>query len=238
MLRQEDAMIIKSKKLIPIITLFMIMILPAVAIAGKHVVVIDPAHGGSDRGVKLSMSLYEKDVTLTIAKLVKENLSGVQDITLKLTRSDDTNVSPATRKKIAVEAGADLFVSIHVNAGFGLDAKGYEIYYPVADMPSAEKINSGEILKDMNQTERLNSSVIFAQIIRKNMEKIFPREGRGLRNAPIFVLQSMTMPGVLLETGFATNLENKKKLKDKKVDKAIADAISESIKKYFSTGGK
>ena len=231
-------MIIKSKKLIPIVTLFMILILPSVAIAGKHVVVIDPAHGGSDRGVKLSMSLYEKDVTLDIAKLVKENLSGIQDITLKLTRSDDTNVSPATRKKIAGEAGADLFVSIHVNAGFGLDAKGYEIYYPVADMPSAEKSNSGEILKDMNQTERLNSSVIFAQIIRENMEKIFPREGRGLRNAPVFVLQSMTTPGVLLETGFATNLENKKKLKDKEVDKAIADAISESIKKYFSTGGK
>jgi len=66
-------MIIKSKKLIPIVTLFMILILPSVAIAGKHVVVIDPAHGGSDRGVKLSMSLYEKDVTLDIAKLVKEN---------------------------------------------------------------------------------------------------------------------------------------------------------------------
>ena len=89
----------------------------------------------------------------------------------------------------------------------------------------------------MTQTRRLNNCVRFAQIVQKNMGKVFPREGRGLINAPVLVLQSLTAPAVLLEMGFATNLENKKKLRDKKIQQAVADALTKSIKKYFSTDG-
>lgn len=230
-------MIAESKRLMRVVILFMLLIFPVSAAAAKHVMVIDPGHGGSDTGVKLSKSVYEKDVTLAIAKLVRENLSGANDIDVRLTRLDDRDVSPANRKKIAGKSDADLFISLHVNAGFGLKAKGYEIYYPIADIPSAKKSSSGEILKDMTQTRRLNNCVRFAQIVQKNMGKVFPREGRGLINAPVLVLQSLTAPAVLLEMGFATNLENKKKLRDKKIQQAVADALTKSIKKYFSTDG-
>jgi len=67
------------------------------------------------------------------------------------------------------------------------------------------------------------------------MTKVFPREGRGLRNAPVLVLQSLSTPAVLLEIGFATNPENKTKLKDKKIQKAVADALTRSIKNTFRT---
>ena len=231
-------MIVKSKRLTGVVILFILLIFPVSVAAAKYVVVIDPGHGGSDMGVKLSKNIYEKDVTLAIAKLVRKNLSGANGIDVKLTRSDDKNVSPANRRKLAGKSDANLFISLHVNAGFGLKARGYEIYYPAASVPSVKKSNSGEILKDMKQTRRLNSCVRFAQIVQKNMGKVFPREGRGLINAPVLVLQSMTAPAILLEMGFATNLENKKKLKDKKVQQAVADALSKSIKKYFSTDGK
>ncbi len=230
-------MIVKSKRLIRVLILFMLLIFPISTAAAKQVVVIDPGHGGSNTGVKLSKSVYEKDVTLSIAKLVRKNLSGSDGIEVRLTRLDDKDVSPENRRKLAGKSNADLFISLHVNAGFGLNAKGYEIYYPVSDVPSVKKSNSGEILKDMNQTKRLNNCVRFAQILQKDMGRVFPREGRGLRNAPVLVLQSMTAPAVLLEMGFATNLENKKKLRDKKIQQAVADALTKSIKKYFSTDG-
>jgi len=230
-------MVAESKKLTCVVILFMLLIFPVSAAAAKHVVVIDPGHGGSDMGVTLSRSVHEKDVTLTIARLVRENLSRVYDIKARLTRLDDRDVSTTNRRKLVERSKADLFISLHVNAGFGMNAKGYEIYYPVSDVPSAKKGSSGEILKDMTQTNRLNSCVRFAQIVQKNMGRVLPREGRGLINEPVLVLQPMAAPSILLEMGFATNPENKKKLKDKKFQKAVADALTKSINEYFSTGG-
>jgi len=230
-------MIAESKRLMRVVILFMLLIFPVSAAAAKHVVVIDPGHGGSDMGVTLSRSVHEKDVTLAVARLVRENLSRVNDIKIRLTRLDDRDVSTTNRKKLVERSNADLFISLHVNAGFGLNAKGYEIYYPVSDIPSAKKSSSGEILKDMNQTRYLNSCVRFAQIVQKNMGRVLPREGRGLINAPVLVLQSVEAPAVLLEIGFATNIENKNKLKDKEFQKVVADALTKSIKEYFSTGG-
>ena len=118
-------MITESKRLMRVVILFMLLIFPVSAAAAKHMLVIDTGHGGSDTVVKLSKSVYEKDVTLAIAKLVRENLSGANDIDVRLTRLDDRDVSPANRKKIAGKSDADLFISLHVNAGFGLKAKGY-----------------------------------------------------------------------------------------------------------------
>ena len=230
-------MITESKRLIHAAVLFMLLVFPLSAAAAGHVVVIDPGHGAGNMGVTLSRSVHEKDVTLAVARLVKKSLSGVSNIRIRLTRLDDRDVSMANRKKIVERSNADLFISLHVNAGFGQNAEGYEIYYLGSTVPSAKKSNSGEILKDMEQTRRLNNSVRFAQMVQKNVGRVFPRKGRGLRNAPVLVLQSLTAPAVLLEAGFATNLEDKKKLKDEKIQKDIADALTKSIKEYFSTGG-
>jgi N-acetylmuramoyl-L-alanine amidase len=207
------------------------------ATAAGHVLVIDPAHGGKDTGVKLSRTVTEKDVTLAIARLMKENLSNTGNIQVRLTRSDDRDVSAAERKKILEGANAELFISIHVNAGFGQKAEGYEIYYLGSTIPSAQKDNSGEILKDMEQTIRLNNSVLFAQIVQKKMEGVFPRKGRGLRDAPVYLLQSLTTPAILLEVVFATHPEDRKKLKDTKVQNSVAGALIRSVKEYFVTGG-
>ncbi|MDD5723180.1 MAG: N-acetylmuramoyl-L-alanine amidase [Syntrophales bacterium] len=210
---------------------------PLSAAARGHVLVIDPAHGGKDTGVKLSRTVYEKDVTLAVATLVKKALSNVDDIKVRLTRSDDRDVSLAQRKKILEGSDADLFVSLHVNAGFGQKAEGYEVYYLGATIPSAQNDNSGEILKDMEQTERLNNSVLLAQIVHKEIGIVFPRQGRGLRDAPVLLLQSLTTPAILLEVGFSTDIEGRKKLKDTEIQKSVADALAKSAKKYFSTGG-
>ncbi|MBW2648994.1 MAG: N-acetylmuramoyl-L-alanine amidase, partial [Deltaproteobacteria bacterium] len=121
-------MIAESKRLTRVVILFMLLIFPVSAGAAKYVVVIDPGHGGSDMGVTLSRSVHEKDVTLAVARLVKKSLSGVNNIRIRLTRLDDRDVSMANRKKLVERSNADLFISLHVNAGFGQNAEGYEIY--------------------------------------------------------------------------------------------------------------
>ena len=213
------------------------LVLPVSAGAAEHVLVIDPAHGGTDTGVKLSRNVHEKDVTLTIAKQLKENLSGSDDITVRLTRSDDSDTSTAMRKTIIQQSHADLAVSIHVNAGFGQQAEGYEVYYNGHAVPSLRGNNTGEIVSDMEQTQRFNNSVLFAQIIQKNMRQVFPRKGRGLREAPVHLLQSLTVPAILLEVGFSTEIKERKQLRDQEVQKAIASALTQSVKEYFSAGG-
>ena len=79
----------------------------------------------------------------------------------------------------------------------------------------------------------LNDSVRFAQVIQRNMEHVFPRKGRGLRDAPMPILSDLTMTAAVLEMGFATNMDDRKKIMDEKTQQAIAQALSKSIRDFF-----
>lgn len=219
------------------ITFFVLSVILIFPISGalaknSHFVVVDPAHGGQDKGVRLSEKVSEKDVTLTIARLLKKNLDKSKNIKVLLTRTNDKDVSISDRVKIAQKAGTDLFVSLHVNAGFGRQSSGFEVYFPGFNSP-AVKNSSNEILKDMVTTQYLNESVKIAQIIQKNMGKIFPRKDRGLRSAPVLVLEDLAVPAIVLEIGFATNTKDKKKLLDDTTQKSIATALAKSIREFF-----
>ncbi len=211
-----------------------ILIFPMSGASAKnsHLVVVDPAHGDRDKGVRLSEKVFEKDITLTIARLLKKNLDKSKNIKVLLTRTSDKDVSISNRIKIAKKTGTDLFVSLHVNAGFGRQSSGFEVYFPGFNSP-AGKNGSNEILKDMVTTQYLNESVKIAQLIQKNMGKIFPRKDRGLRSAPVLILEDLTVPAIVLEIGFATNTKDKKKLLDGATQKAIATALAKSIKEFF-----
>jgi N-acetylmuramoyl-L-alanine amidase len=123
-----------------------------------------------------------------------------------------------------------------VNAGFSKNSSGYEIYFPGFKPPSGKKNNSDEIVKDMVRTQYLNESVRFSRLLQKNLEKVFPRKGRGLRDAPI-PIQDLSVPGVVIEMGFATNPKDRKALADAKVQAEIAEAVAESAREFFR-GGK
>src|SRR5450759_4179197 len=95
----------------------------------KHLVVIDPAHGGQDVGVKLTDKTSEKEITLAIALAMQKELAGENNIEVVLTRNSDTNVTIKERKANISKIKPELFLSLHVNAGFGKEAKGFELYY-------------------------------------------------------------------------------------------------------------
>jgi N-acetylmuramoyl-L-alanine amidase len=200
---------------------------------GKHVVIIDPSHGGKDFGVKLSDKDYEKDISFAISSALKKELDKVGNIHVELTRSSDKLVPSSERKKIATSTRGELFVSIHINAGFGRNSTGYEVYFPGFMGAQTEQSNSKEILKDMARNKYLNDSVRLAQLIQKNMDSVFPRKSRGIRDASIPVLEGLSIPAVVVEIGFATNPEDRKKMVDGKTQSAVAHALYQSIKDFF-----
>src|ERR1035437_9932442 len=209
----------------------------------KHLVVIDPAHGGQDVGVKLTDKIGEKEITLAIALAMQKELAGENNIEVVLTRNSDTNVTIEERKanisKIKPERKAniskikpELFLSLHVNAGFGKEAKGFELYYP-GFKELQENKKAAKISPKNKKNKYLNNSVRLANFIQKNMDTLFPRKGRGLREADVPIMEGMTIPALVVEIGFATNPEEKKKLLSGNTQTEIAKALAKSIILFY-----
>jgi len=228
-----------SMKGIALLTILVILFAPSsllMAQSGqpKRLVIIDAAHGGADGGVIVTDKVREKQVTLALSQLLQKELAKDPDIQVKMTRTSDKAVSIDERRKIANAAPAGaLFISLHVNAGFGKNATGYEIYFPGFKTAPGDKDGSKAILKDMVKNKSLNDSVRFAQVLQRNMEKVFSRKGRGLRDAPMMILNDLTLAAVVLEMGFATNVDDRKKIMDEKTQQDIVEALSKSIREFF-----
>lgn len=198
----------------------------------RYTVLIDPAHGGEEPGV-VSDRLREKDLTMNLALLIREEAQQKANFNVRLTRSEDRSMTMAERRKAAVALKPDCLLSLHVNAGFGKKATGYEVYFPGYRQTIAGGDGSEAILKDMEKNRYLNDSVRLAQAIQSGLENVFPRQGRGLRDAPSALLEGLTIPGVIVEIGFATHPEDRKKLTDEKTQRAVARALVAGLWKYF-----
>jgi N-acetylmuramoyl-L-alanine amidase len=198
----------------------------------RYTVLIDPGHGGEDAGV-VADSLKEKDLTLSLASLIQQEAKNSENFQVQLTRVADRTMTVADRLRRAAEVKPDCLISLHYNAGFGKKATGYEVYFPGFKQPPAEGKDSSPILKDMVQNRYLNDSVRLAQHIQTALETVFPRKGRGLREAPSPLLDRMTIPGLVVEIGFLTTPEERKKLSDEETRRALARALLKGLRAYF-----
>lgn len=201
--------------------------------AAGNRVVIDPGHGGGDRGVQLSRNVFEKDVTLAIARQIEAQLAADQAITVVLTRSNDQALSLDARRNAIRMSNADLLLSLHVNAGFGMRASGYEIYVATPGTLLRQGEGRQAVIDDMLRTTYLNNSIRFSNIADAELARLFPRDGRGLRFAPLAIMQDLPLSGVLIELGFASNVRNRDQLLETKTQEAIAERLAESIRQYF-----
>jgi len=209
------------------------IVLFAREVQGAPLVFLDPAHGGGEKGVKLQENIFEKDITLAVAQKIRQKLADSGKVRIELTRTSDQAVPVSERVKKAESARADLFISLHVNAGFGRNARGFEVYFPGFRGSSSKGDGSSEIVRDMVRTQYLNESIKFGRILLKEMETVYPRRDRGLREAPIRILRDLTIPAVLLEMGFATESRDRKELLEPVRQKAVAEAIAKSILEYL-----
>ena len=225
--------LIKAICFLPV--LFLYCLLPVTGAAAEpkmHVVLIDPAHGGEDKGV-VSDKLREKDVTLKIALLIRQEAQKGGDLKVQLTRDSDRGATLAERVEAVARVKPDCLLSLHVNAGFGKKAAGYEVYFPGFQQTVAKGGDSAAILKDMEKNKHLNDSVRLAQRIQAGLDKVFPRKGRGLRDAPSPLLNGLSVPGLVVELGFATNLEERKLLTEEETQLAVARALLKGLQGYF-----
>lgn len=199
----------------------------------KKIILIDPAHGGKDQGLKLSDDVFEKDITLTVALSIKKVLARENNMELYLTRETDKEVDIDDRKDIIKKIKPDFFLSLHINGGFGKEASGFEIYYPEFSEDAfkgkkAEKENTAQL-----RNKCQNDSLKMAKIIQENMNALFPRKGRGLRKADMPVIDGLLVSAVSVEMGFATNPEDRKKLLAVNTQTEIARALANSIKSFY-----
>jgi N-acetylmuramoyl-L-alanine amidase len=224
------------QRVVIVLLMFPFMLVSTISMAqtsnGKKQIIVDAGHGGTDTGVKLSDKYYEKDITLSIATMLKKELEKSGNIQVLLTRISDKNISLSERMKAITTSNSYVFVGIHVNGGYGKESSGYELYFPGFASVTAGQVNSREILEDMAKNKYLNDSVRLAQLIQRNLETVFPRKSRGLRNAPLVIFKGLQTSAVVVEIGFAGNQEDKKKMMDENVRSAVARALSKSIREF------
>jgi N-acetylmuramoyl-L-alanine amidase len=190
----------------------------------RHVVMLDPGHGGYDPGAVSSQGVYEKSINLQIAQKVKEMLSpcGIEAF---LTREEDIDYVPAgvkgkiTKKQIdlnrriqmASEAKADVFVSLHVNATIEGRNSGAETFYHF-------KSKSGKEL---------------AELIQQELIKISGMNRRIAKPGDFYVINNTTMPAVIVEVGYLSSVKEQKKLQQSWYQEQLARAIAKGIAVYF-----
>lgn len=213
-------------------------------------VVVDPGHGGTNRGTGIPGGLVEKQITLDIgerlASLLRE--AGFRVV---MTRDRDESVSLEERAAIANHAEGDIFVSIHVNWIFTRSVRGVETYYlgPTDDpeltrLAARENQESGYSLADMRKIldgiyadVRQDESHRLAEAIEHNLysalRKVNPRlENRGVKRAPFVVLVATDMPAVLAEVSCLSNPQEAKLLADEDYRQYIAYALYDGIQAY------
>lgn len=189
--------------------------MPFVPVNTLHTVWIDAGHGGADPGASAA-GVNEKDINLQIAN----HLCGLLDdmgYTVNTTRIKDSTISLAKRTTEANKSGAEIFLSLHVNASDNSEAAGVEVYH----------------LKGGSE-----ESVAFANICAKKLTALLPpvssnaKRRKTVKGATYHVLRETAMPAVLVEVGFITNEAERKRLLSNK--EKIGAVLAEAVNEYFS----
>lgn len=225
---------------------------------GVKTVCIDAGHGGHDGGCQGSNS-QEKHVALAIALKLGEHIKeNFPDVKVVYTRTTDVYLKLYERAVVANKAKADLFICIHANASDNKSALGTEtfvmgLHKTEANLKVAKRENSAILMEDdyktnysdfdpnspesyivltMTQNAFIDQSLSFAAKIQTQFTDRVGRRNRGVKQAGFLVLHQTSMPSVLIETGFLTNMEEEKFLTSGIGQDYMASAIYRAFKDY------
>jgi N-acetylmuramoyl-L-alanine amidase len=225
----------------------------------KWVIVIDPGHGGKDPG-SIGSFTKEKNINLAIALRTGKYLeANIKNLKVIYTRNDDSTVDLMERPKIANRNNADLFISIHSNwwkvktvigaetfimgptkdeANLAVAMKENEVLlqeddyttkYAGFDPKSPESYIMFSLMQNVFQKQSTN----LAQKIQTQFTERVSRQDRGVKQAGFWVLFNTTMPAVLVETGFISNLAEEKFLSTPEGQDYMASAIYRACREYI-----
>ena len=227
----------------------------------RPLIVIDAGHGGRDPGsigqAADGSEVLEKDIVLEIALALRDRLLADGGIRVALTRDDDRLLPLPDRPEIARLLDADLFLSIHADsAGERNDVSGASIYTLSAEASSeaaarfAARENNADIVNGLGiEGESEAVSAILVELSQQRTQEdatefsaLILREGEGelafhiqaQRSAALAVLRAPDVPGVLFESGFVTNREDRARLTNAAGRAKYADVLAQAIRVYFA----
>lgn len=218
-------------------------------------IIIDPGHGGKDPGAVGYRGTLEKDIALDVAKRLEKKISKNMKIKTVLTRDEDIFLKLGERTKIANENNGSLFISIHANAATDRRASGFETFLigpnknaaavrvaarenAVLELEgsSGEKLTNEDLIKaTIAQSAFASKSEKFAALVQEEISKRVQGKNRGVKQAGFYVLMGASMPNVLVELGFISNLAEEKKLRSSQYREVLATSIFRALEKYEKT---
>lgn len=234
----------------------------AAAAGGKPIglIVIDPGHGGIDKGAIGRGGVKEKDLTLKVAKRLARILRDKYGYMVALTRTDDTFIPLDKRTEIANAMGANLFISIHVNAAKSRHASGVETFFLSYDATDEDAVRLAAVengfnasktgieyafnndlkttLLDLVETAAHHESSTLAESIHTSIIRLTGRGDRGVRQAPFAVLDGAAMPAVLVELGFISNKADVRWLSSERGRADAARSIALGIADFKNRTGR
>ncbi|GEO06433.1 hypothetical protein AAE02nite_40970 [Adhaeribacter aerolatus] len=220
-------------------------------------VVIDAGHGGKDVGCNGRIS-READIALKVALALGQQIEeNMPDVKVIYTRKTNTFVELIDRAGMANKNNADLFISIHCNAGpaaaYGTETYTMGLHKSESNLQVANRENAvilkeenyekkydgfdprspqSHILMSLYQSAYMDNSLRFAQKVQHNFKNKVGRVSRGVKQAGFLVLWKSAMPSSLIEIGFLTNPTEEKFLNDKANQTYIASGIYKAFKDY------
>jgi N-acetylmuramoyl-L-alanine amidase len=216
-------------------------------------IVIDPGHGGRDPGA-LGQGTSEAAITLDIALRLEKLLAKEPGVEVALTRRTDEFVGLQERTAIANREGADLFVSIHVNANRDKSVRGVETYLlNFASTPDAAAVAAREnasssltmshlndLVKQIALGNKLAESKDLAAHVQDALVKRLrpsnaPVRDLGVKQAPFVVLVGASMPSVLVEVAFITHGQEGRLLATGAYRQKIAESLLDGLHRYLRT---
>jgi N-acetylmuramoyl-L-alanine amidase len=219
----------------------------------RYVIVIDAGHGGRDPGaLNQAQDFFEKQATLASALVLRDYLRADRRFDVVLTRTTDVYLTLEQRITIARDRNADLFLSLHADAAPPEARVNGATVYTLSEEGSQRSrrlLNNDnwrivpesvagdqevtDILNDLTRRDTTNQSALFAQTLLTGLGRVGPLTRSSHRVAGFFVLLSPTVPAVLLEMGFMTNLEDEARLRDPQFRARQMRATADAIIRYF-----
>lgn len=226
---------------------------------GRDVIVaIDAGHGGVDPGSIGKAGTREKQVTLAIARRLKERIDREPGMRAVLTRDSDHFVELRDRIVRARRQQADMFVSVHADSYRDRSVVGSSVYVLsargasdesarwLADRENAADLVGGvslddkdgvlaSVLLDLSQGASMSASFDAAQKVMDELDRIGNVTRRGVKSAGFLVLKSPDIPSILVETAFISNPAEESRLGSARHQQRLAEAIYQGVRGYFYT---
>jgi N-acetylmuramoyl-L-alanine amidase len=219
-------------------------------------IVIDPGHGGKDPGGLGVNGAKEKEIVLSVSKMLYDLLKKDGKVKVYLTRKNDRYITlkeRTDRTTALLKKGLNpIFISVHGNISLDRDIDGIEIYSLSEAASDNEALavesieNAGFSKNDIEKTEALFSIIndLLKDGIRRQSEKLSKDLGqslvkstgaplRGNKKANFYVLKYNSLPAALVEVGFLSHSQESRKLLQKEYQKKIASGLYQGIQSFL-----